>query len=139
MRVIRSLTSVIIGFVFVILALRLSPLAADQEGFQFLTVVWTIGASIVAGYITALIAGSHEFPHAATVGFLMILASFVSMRQQELTHPGWYEITVAGCGPISAMIGCALRLLTKRGPKTPAQPARSDTAVRYGAALRQIR
>ena len=121
----RSLASVIIGFVFVLLALRLSPLATDQEGFQFLTVVWTIGAAIIAGYLTALIAGSHEFPHAASVGLLLIVSSFVSMRQQELTHPGWYEITVAGCGPISAMIGCALRLLTKPRPKIPAQSASS--------------
>jgi len=120
LRFVRSVTSVLIGFVFVLLALRLLPLASGEpdalvqrEGFQFLSLVWTVGAAIIAGYLTALIAGRHEYPHAATVGLLLIAASFVSMRQQALVRPGWYEITIAGCGPMAAMVGCALRLLTK--------------------------
>ena len=121
MRTVRSLAAVLIGFVFVWLALHLLPLATGEpdalvqrQGFQFLSLVWTVGAAIIAGYLTALIAGRREYPHAATVGLLLVAASFVSMRQQALTRPGWYEITVGGCGPISAMLGCALRLLTKR-------------------------
>ena len=124
MKIFRSIAAVVIGFVIVLLALRALTLVSgdsealgEQQGFQFLTLAWTVGAAVIAGYLTALIAGSHEFPHAATVGFLMIVASFVSMREHALARPGWYEITVAGCGPISAMIGCALRLLTKPGPE----------------------
>jgi hypothetical protein len=123
LRIVRSLAAVVIGFVFVLLSLRLLPLIVgdpdgltDRQGFQVLTLVWTVVAAVIAGYLTALIAGAHEFPHAASVGFLLILASLISIRQHALVRPGWYEITIAGCGPISAMIGCALRLLTKRRP-----------------------
>ena len=74
---------------------------------------WTVAAAVVSGYITARIAGAHEFPHAAAVGLLMIGMSFLSMRQEGASRPGWYQITIAGCGPISAMIGAAIRLLAK--------------------------
>lgn len=94
-----------------------SETLAEQSGFHILNVVWTVAVSVVAGYLTAWIAGRHEYPHASTVGFLLVAASVVSMRQQALVRPSWYEITVAGCGPISALIGCALRILTKPIPK----------------------
>jgi hypothetical protein len=88
-----------------------------------LTLARTIAGAIAAGYIAGLIAGSHEIPHAAGVGFLMIVMTFVSMRRQAILQPGWYETTVAGCGPIACMIGGALRMLTKGG-KTERPPAR---------------
>jgi len=44
---------------------------------------------------------------------LMIGTGFVAMRQEGATRPGWYEILIAGCGPVSAMLGAAIRLLTK--------------------------
>jgi len=73
----------------------------------------TIAAAIVSGFITSLIAGSHEFPWTATVGMLMVAAGFITMMQQELPRPGWYEMTIAGCGPAAAMLGAALALLAK--------------------------
>ncbi len=93
-----------------------------------LSVTWTIAAGIVAGYIAALLAGAHEFPHAAAVGLLTIALSFISMRAEGASRPGWYQITIAGCGPISALIGAAIRLLTK-----PRQMANTKTS---GAASR---
>jgi hypothetical protein len=81
--------------------------------YLLLSISWTVAAAILGGYIAARVAGSHEFPHAAAVGLLMIAVSFVSMRQEGITEPGWYQTTIAGCGPVSAMIGAAIRLLTK--------------------------
>jgi hypothetical protein len=51
------------------------------------------------------------------------------MRQEGVSRPGWYQVTIAGCGPISALIGAAIRLLTK-----PNQTANSNTS---GAASRR--
>ena len=78
------------------------------------SVSWTVGAALIAGYITAWVAGFRELPHAAALGLLMIIASFVSMRQEGISQPGWYQTTVAGCGPLASMIGAAIRMLTKR-------------------------
>jgi hypothetical protein len=83
------------------------------SGSLLVTVTGTVIAAIVGGYIAARIAGAHEFPYAAAVGMLMIGMSVLSMRQAGVSKPGWYQITIAGCGPISALIGAAICLLTK--------------------------
>ena len=83
------------------------------SGGLLVTVASTVAAAILGGYIAAHIAGAHEFPYAAAVGMLMIAMSVLSMRQAGVSKPGWYQITIAGCGPISALIGAAIRLLTR--------------------------
>ena len=120
MKIVRSILSIVAGFVLILALLRLWPLVTgpdipgESQGFGFPLLFWTIGASVAGGYAAALLAGTREYAHAATVGFLLVMASFVSMHQQALARPSWYEITVGGIGPISAMIGCALRILTKQ-------------------------
>jgi hypothetical protein len=102
---------------------------AAPSNYLLVSLVWTITAAVLGGYITARLAGSHEFPHAAAVGLLIIAMSFISMRAEGASRPDWYQITIAGCGPISAMIGAAIRLLTK-----PRQTANSNSS---GAASRR--
>jgi hypothetical protein len=100
------------------------PFDTSSANYFLLTLTWTVFGAIAAGFIAALIAGSHEIPHAAGVGFLLILWSFWSMSQQAITRPGWIEITVGGCGPIACMIGGAIRMFTKgsKTEKPPEQP-----------------
>jgi hypothetical protein len=118
-RIARSVVGVLFGFgVFFAIVHMLSAFAgsltkAAPVNYLFLSVIWTVTAAILGGYIAARIAGAHEFPHAAAVGMLMIAMSFLSMREEGVSRPGWYQITIAGCGPISALIGAAIRLLTK--------------------------
>lgn len=124
MSFVRSALGVFVGFAVVVATIRLlggATLAVTMAG--------TIAAAFAGGYLAALIAGAHEFPHAAAVGMLMIVMSFLSMRAEGASRPGWYQITIAGCGPISAMIGAAIRLLTK-----PRQTANSNMS---GAATRR--
>jgi hypothetical protein len=119
MKIARSLLGIAVGFgVFFSIVQMLSAFAgsltnAAPGNYLFLSVTWTVLAALLSGYITALIAGAHEFPHVAAVGMLMIGMSVLSMRQEGASRPGWYQIAIAGCGPISAMIGAAIRLLTK--------------------------
>ena len=119
MKFARGVVGVLFGFgVLFAIVHMLSAFAGSLSNtapgnYLFLSVAWTIAAAIVAGYISARIAGAHEFPHAAAVGMLMIAMSFLSMRQEGVSRPGWYQITIAGCGPISALIGAALCLLMK--------------------------
>ena len=121
MRLARSLFAVVLGFGFFLAVIRLlAAFTGNLEAggalmnYLLLSVSWTVAAAVLGGYLTARIAGSHEFPHAAAVGLLMVVASFVSMRQEGIAQPGWYQTTIAGCGPISAMIGAAIRMLTRR-------------------------
>ena len=115
----RSVVGVLFGFgVFLAIIRMLTAFAgsltnAAPANYLLLSVTWTVAAAVLGGYIAARIAGGHEFPHAAAVGLLIIGMSVLSMRQEGASRPGWYQITIAGCGPISAMIGAAIRLLTK--------------------------
>ena len=111
MRVLRSLAAVLAGCALVFGILR--GLTPPAPGF-LLGVVVTIAGAMAGGFVTAWIAGSHEIPHAAGVGLAMIAMSVLSMRVQGAVRPGWYEIAVAGCGPIAAMVGAAIRMLTKK-------------------------
>lgn len=120
MKIARSALAVALGFGFFLVVIRTLAVFTGtlEEGaalmnYLLLSVSWTVAAAVLGGYITARVAGSHEFPHAAAVGLMMVVVSFVSMRQEGIAHPGWYQTTIAGCGPISAMIGAAIRLLTK--------------------------
>ena len=134
-RVARGVLGVLFGFgVFFAIIRMLSAFAgsltdAPPASYLFLSLAWTVAAAVLAGYITARIAGSHEFPHAAAVGLLIIGLGFLSMRDEGASRPGWYQITLAGCGPISAMIGAAIRVLTK--------PAQTANAKMSGAASRR--
>jgi hypothetical protein len=114
-KVVRSLLGVLIGCgLFFALARWLSGLTNAAPGYDLLIgVAGTVVAAVLAGYTAAFIGGAHEFPHAAAVGLFMVGMGFVSMMQEGATKPGWHQISVAGCGPISALIGAAIRLLTK--------------------------
>ena len=127
MRLVRSVGAVLTGLaVFALLVGVLTPVVARTfgvENFQsfsmsllLATLGYTVAAAIAAGYLTGWIAGRRELPHAAGLGMLMIAMSFVSMRQHGEARPGWYETTIAGCGPVAAMFGAGLRRL--RAAKT---------------------
>lgn len=132
MKFARSVLAVGVGFiVFFVMVRAMSAFEGSLEAggavlnYLLLSISWTIAGAIIAGLITARIAGSREFPHAAALGLLMVIVSIVSMRQQGIAQPGWYQTTIAGCGPISAMIGAAIRLLTKQRT----QPANRNTSA----------
>ncbi len=136
MRIARSLLAVLFGFIVFFVIIRVLTAftgSLDAGGavmnYLLLSLSWTVAGAVIAGYTTARIAASHEFPHAAALGLLMVVVSIVSMRQEGISQPGWYQTTIAGCGPIAAMLGAAIRLLTKRSgtanPKaTPNTPGR---------------
>jgi hypothetical protein len=90
-------------------------------GYMVASVAWTVGAAIAGGFVAAWIAGRRELPWSAVVGFLLIALSVVAMRRRGTAQPGWYETAVAGCGPISALVGGAIRMLTKprRSERSP--------------------
>jgi len=121
----RSLLGILVGFaVFALIAGLLTPVVSRTFGVEnfesfsmgllFATLGYVIVAAALGGYLTGLIAGYRELPHAAALGLLMIGLAFLSMRQHQLAQPGWYEATLAGCGPIAALFGAGLRRLTRR-------------------------
>lgn len=130
-KIARSVIAIVLGFaVFFGVVRLLARFAGNPDEGDALTnyllfsVLITVAGAMIAGYATARVAAAHEFPHAAGLGLLMVILSVVSMRQQGIAAPGWYQTTIAGCGPISAMLGAAIRLLTKRG-----QTAKRNTSA----------
>jgi hypothetical protein len=118
LKILRSLLSVAVGFGLFAGALQLIPWLGAQTGAEatamrlmLMSIAWTIVAAVISGFVTAWIAGAHEMPHASGLGFLMIGLSILSMQQESLSKPTWYQTAIAGCGPISAMIGAAVRML----------------------------
>ena len=122
MRFLQSLAAILAGFGIIALVIGvMTPVvtrAFGVESFQsfsipalMATLGYSVIAAVVGGYITAWIAGRRELPHAAGLGLLMIAMSVMSMRQHGEVRPGWFETTVAGCGPIAALFGAALRRL----------------------------
>jgi hypothetical protein len=142
MKIARSVLGIVFGFgIFLVIVQMVSAFTGSLAtgtlsntvpvNYLLLSLTWTVAAAVVSGYITARIAGAHEFPHTAAVGLLMIGMSFLSMRQEGASRPGWYQIAIAGCGPISAMIGAAIRLLAKsRQDSTAANSNTSGDANR---------
>jgi hypothetical protein len=118
LKVVRSVLSVVIGFGLFVAALQLIPWLAELTGFDgtgmsymMMSIAWTIIAAMICGFVTGLIAGAHEVPHASGLGLLMIGLSFLSMQQESISRPTWYQTAIAGCGPISAMFGAGIRML----------------------------
>jgi hypothetical protein len=119
MNVVRSVAAVLVGYAVVAAALRL----VSSDNFVAAVSIAVLGA-LIAGFVTAWIAGRRELPHAAGVGMLIIAMSVATMIRQGDTHPGWFETAIAGCGPIAALLGAALRMLTKR----PTEPSPTSAA-----------
>lgn len=113
MKFVRGIAGVLLGFGFFYFVARY--LAASGSDL-WISLAATIAAGAIGGYIAALVAGSHEFPWAATVGLGIVGMGVASMREAGIDRPGWFQIAIAGCGPMSVMVGAAVRLLTRRRP-----------------------
>ncbi len=126
MRVVRSVIAVLAGFGLLatvvslatpaaMRAFGISELRTFQMGFFLANLAYTLVAAVAAGYLCGRIAGKHEVAHAAAIGLAAIVASFLTMRQHGATLPGAYDMTMAGCAPISAMVGAALAMMQRIG------------------------
>jgi hypothetical protein len=120
----RSLLAVVLGFTaFALLtglatpaamrAFRVEELATFQMGFFITNLAYVVVAALLAGYLTGRIARRLEIAHAAAVGLSIIITTFVAMRQRGAGLPGPYDMTTAGCGPISAMVGAAVAMIQR--------------------------
>jgi hypothetical protein len=117
---VKGLAGVVLGFlVFAGIASWLAGLgeqwgAAAQSTYLFVNLACIVVGAALAGYIAAFLGDGHEFPWAASVGLLIVILAFSQMRTEGANRPGWYHMMLAGCGPISTLIGAAVRVLTKR-------------------------
>lgn len=108
----RSIAGVAAGCGLFLGALQFVPWlvensAADSNPTLFVMVHVAVAAvaGVLAGFLTALIAGRRELPHTSPVGLFMVGVAVWAMRQQAVFRPGWYQLAIAGCGPVSAMVG----------------------------------
>ena len=125
MKILRTLAALVAGFaLFASLIGVFHPLVERTLGVEhfqsfsmsvlFATLAYSVVSAVLAGYLVGLIAGRREVPHAAGLGLMIIAMSIATMRKLGEVRPGWYEVTIAGCGPIAAIFGAAVRRLTKR-------------------------
>jgi len=111
---VRSALAVAAGYAAMAAALHFfAPAPFDGMNYFLLSATCIAAASMLGGLVTAFVAAGHELAHAAGLGFVMIVMSIVSMRAAGAATPGWYETSVAGCGPMAALLGAAIRLLLK--------------------------
>ena len=110
----RGVIAVFGGYGLMMLILRFGP-GPEGAGIRYfvMSALWTVCAAMLAGFVTAWIAGKRELPYASGLGLVMIAMSLVAMRNEGASRPGWYETSIAGCGPIAAMLGAAIRMLIK--------------------------
>ena len=125
----RSLTAVGTGVAIVagILAV-VSPIATKAfglenfESFNFGYVMtnlgYTVVATMLAGYVTAWIAGDREIRHAAVLAKFLFALAILGVVRHGQTHPGWAELILGGCGPVSALFGAAVRRTQRKLPVT---------------------
>jgi len=73
----------------------------------------TVALAILAGFVTALIAGRNEFRYAGMLGVVMVALAVLGMRSRGARQPGWEEVAIGGCGPLASFVGAGLWLLSK--------------------------
>jgi hypothetical protein len=115
-RWLRGVAGTFAGYGVLALVLRfLAP--ATGEGMSYLIVsgAWIVAGSLLGGFVAAWIAGQKELAVAAGLGLLMVIAAWFSMHRSGQIEPGWYQIALAGCGPVAALTGAAIRMLVRRG------------------------
>jgi hypothetical protein len=117
-KVTRGLAAVFAGYGLMMLVLHFFAPGPEGAGMHYflMSASWTIGAAMLAGFVTAWIAGERELPYASGLGLIMIAMSVVAMRNEGASRPGWYETSIAGCGPIAALLGASVRMLMKSRP-----------------------
>jgi hypothetical protein len=124
-KIVRSLAAVAVGYAVMAAIIRyFAPAPSEGMNYFLLSATCIAAASMFGGFATALIADGHEFAHAAGLGFIMVAMSIVSMRRAGEATPGWYETSIAACGPMAALLGAALRLLFKRSPSPRQSPVK---------------
>lgn len=115
MKYLRSALAVILGYAAVAAVIRFfAPPPGEGMNYFLLSATCIACASLLGGLVTAFAAEGHEFAHAAGLGLVMVFMSLISMRQTGELRPGWYETSLAACGPMAALLGAAVRLLFRR-------------------------
>jgi hypothetical protein len=114
-KVARGIFGVFAGYGVMVLVLRFLGPGPVGTGMPYFvrSALWTVGAAMLGGFITAWIAGQRELPYASALGLIMIATSVIAMHNQGASRPGWYETSIAGCGPIAALLGAAVRMLLR--------------------------
>ena len=123
MKYLRSLLAVAAGYAVMLAIMRFfAPAPSEGMSYFLISAACIAAASMFGGLITAFVADGHEFAHAAGLGFVMIVMSVVSMLQAGEPRPGWYETSIAACGPMAALLGAAIRMFVRpaRARRAPA-------------------
>jgi hypothetical protein len=112
----RSILGVLVGFGVILL--ETAMVAPRVMGLMTMPVLLAaIGggalAALVAGFLTAWIAGRLELRHVGILCLGIVALAAAIMIKQGSPRPDWYETALVGCAPMAAMVGGAMRLLVK--------------------------
>jgi len=115
-KAVRAVVGIAAGYAVMALFLHFFGPGPNGSGMGYFieSAAWTIVAALLAGFVTAWIAIGAELPAASCLGLVIVAMSVVAMRRQGISRPGWYETSMAGCGPVAALLGAAIRLLIRR-------------------------
>jgi peptidoglycan/LPS O-acetylase OafA/YrhL len=95
----RSIAAVIVGYLVLAVAIMAlfavwfgSSDAQPTGAFMIYSLIYGLMAAIVAGYITALIAGRAEMRHAIALAAVALILGIVSMVMAGGREPLWYQV-----------------------------------------------
>ncbi len=122
---VRSVIAVVVGYV-VLAAATVAKFAAVRTFFPgalpalgedvfpstfWLLVILTsdVALMIVAGFVTAVVAGRSPIAHAAALGAVLVILGLVSIVVNWLQEPLWYQVTLVAIAVPAAVTGGSLR------------------------------
>jgi hypothetical protein len=114
----RSIVAVIAGYAImaaVVIALtvlikRKAPQWMGARGkpnatYIYTNLLYSFGAAMIGGFVTALIAPRSPLAHACMLAALVFVLAVVSAVQIGDKQPRWYQAALAFIGPLGAIFG----------------------------------
>ena len=120
--IVRSVIAVVAGYAAMaaiviavtVLVKRISPTWVGSEGapnapYVYTNLLFSFGAAVIGGYVTALIGSDAPLAHACALAGVVLLLSIVSAVQMGDRQSRWYRISLAVIGPAGAVLGGWIR------------------------------
>jgi putative membrane protein (TIGR04086 family) len=125
----RSIGSVLLGLLYVAAGLGLARMAlwfwleeTASPSRLALDVLITFVVTLLAGFVTAHVAGRSELAHGLALGAALVaVLGFTTLVLEPEPAPPWYQLALPAVTLPAALLGAGARALVKR-PPPPAPP-----------------
>jgi hypothetical protein len=89
---------------------RASDGKGQTTGYLLFNLLYTIGAAILGGYITARMAAQDPLVHGMALAFIVLLFGALSALQQRGAQPIWNQLLTVAATPFGVILGVFFRM-----------------------------